>query len=313
MVHLWKARPPVASRFFVLPGLVALACALSCRPDGYVAPPPEEPKPVYTPEDPEELRHQALYGEDLASPSVLTPPADAQITPTGLTQVTLKPGNGQFAPGPDDTVLVHYRGWDMRGQRFDDTYDRGKPERLRVATLAPGWGEALSTMVAGEKRRLWVPARLGFGPVPTPERPVGDVVLEVELLDVIAALPPPEVPSDLTSPPADARTTASGLVYKALENGQGQRNPTPTDRVLVHYSGWDMAGNMFDSSVVRGEPISFGVNEVIPGWTEALQLMREGDKFRIWIPAQLAYGETPKAPGMPAGRLCFDVHLIQIQ
>lgn len=290
-----------------------LSALVSCRPDGYVAPPPAEPKVVITPEDPAELTHQALYGEDLASPTMLTPPPDATITPTGLTQVTLKPGSGKVAPGPDDTVVMHYRGWDMRGQRFDDSHDRGKPDRLKVATLAPGWSEALSTMVTGEKRRVWIPARLGFGPAPTPDRPVGDVVLEVELLDVIAALPPPEVPPDLTTPPADARTTSTGLVYKVMEPGQGKRSPTPMDRVLVHYSGWDMDGRLFDSSVARGEPITFGVNEVIPGWTEALQLMHEGDKIRVWIPASLAYGETPKAPGTPAGRLCFDVHLIQIQ
>lgn len=313
MVHLRKARRSVASRFYVSYCAIALGLSVSCRPEGYVAPPPAEPKAVVTPEDPDELRHQALYGEDLASPSMLTPPADAEITSTGLTQVTLKPGTGKVAPGPEDTVVMHYRGWDTRGQRFDDTHDRGKPDRLRVSNLAPGWGEALSTMVVGEKRRIWIPGRLGFGPAPTPERPVGDVVLEVELLDVVAALPPPEVPADLTSPPPDARTTATGLVYKVMENGQGQRSPSVTDRVLVHYSGWDMSGRMFDSSVMRGEPITFGVNEVIPGWTEALQLMQEGDRFRVWIPANLAYGETPKAQGMPAGRLCFDVHLIQIQ
>jgi FKBP-type peptidyl-prolyl cis-trans isomerase len=216
------------------------------------------------------------------------------------------------APGPEDTVVMHYRGWDSRGQRFDDTHDRGKSERANVATLAPGWAEALSTMVAGEKRRLWIPARIAFGPAPTPERPVGDVVMEVELLDVIAALPPPEVPADLTSPPADAKTTSTGLVYKVLEAGQGPRSPTRMDRVLVHYSGWDMSGRLFDSSVMRGEPITFGVEEVIPGWTEALLLMHEGEKIRVWIPGNLAYGDTPKAPGVPAGRLCFDVHLIQI-
>lgn len=288
------------------------AAALACRPDGYVAPPPPEPKAAILPEAREELTHYALYGEDLASPTLLSPPPDAEITPTGLTQLTLKPGTGSVAPGPEDTVLMHYRGWDSRGQRFDDTRDRSKPERVNVATLAPGWAEALSTMVVGEKRRLWIPARLGFGPAPTPDRPAGDIVMEVELLDVIAALPPPDVPPDLKTPPADATKTASGLVYKRMETGQGQRLPKRGDRVLVHYSGWDMSGQLFDSSVVRGEPISFGVDEVIPGWTEALQLMHEGDKLRVWIPGNLAYGDEPKAPGVPAGRLCFDVHLIQI-
>lgn len=308
-----KASLRRASKHSRLWWLPLLASLVSCRPDGYVAPPPPPPKALAPTGNAEELTHRALYGEDLASPTILTPPANAQITPTGLTEVTLQPGTGKVAPGPEDTVVVHYRGWDSRGQRFDDTYDRGKPDRLKMATLAPGWAEGLSTMVTGERRRLWIPSRLGFGPAPAPDRPAGDVVLDVELVEVIGALPPPEVPTDLTSPPSDAKTTPSGLVYKVLERGSGQRSPSRSDRVLVHYSGWDMSGRLFDSSVLRGEPITFGVDEVIPGWTEALQLMHEGDQVRVWIPASLAYGETPKAPGMPAGRLCFNVHLLQIQ
>jgi FKBP-type peptidyl-prolyl cis-trans isomerase len=290
-----------------------LATTLACRPEGYQ--PPQEPTPVVDPlpDDQDELTHRALYGTDLASPAILKPPADAEITPTGLTQVTLSKGNGTASPGPDDTVIMHYRGWDTQGHRFDDTVTRGQPDTVRLSALAPGWAEALSTMVPGEKRRLWIPARLAFGPVPTPERPNGDVVLDVELVDVVKALPPPEVPSDLTDPPRDAITTTTGLVYKVLTRGNGQRTPRPSERVLVHYSGWDMDGKLFDSSVMRGEPIAFGVDEVIPGWTEALQLMHEGDQIRVWIPGNLAYGDKPDNPNVPAGRLCFDVQLIQIQ
>jgi FKBP-type peptidyl-prolyl cis-trans isomerase len=292
-------------------GLFALV--LACRPEGYQ--PPTEPTPVVDPlpDDQAELTHRALYGTDLASPAILKPSEDAEITPTGLTQVTLTKGNGTTSPGPDDTVVVHYRGWDSQGRRFDDTATRGQPDRIRLSGLAPGWAEALSTMVTGEKRRLWIPARLAFGPVPTPERPNGDVVMDVELVDIVAALPPPEVPPDLTTPPEDAIVTTTGLVYKVLTRGNGQRMPKPSERVLVHYSGWDMNGNLFDSSVMRGEPIAFGVDEVIPGWTQALQLMHEGDHLRVWIPGNLAYGDNPSNPNVPAGRLCFDVQLIQIQ
>jgi peptidylprolyl isomerase len=70
---------------------------------------------------------------------------------------------------------------------------------------------------------------------------------------------------------------------------------------------------MFDSSVARGEPIAFGVEEVIPGWTELLLLMNEGERARVWIPATLAYGDTPDRPGSPAGALVFDVELIEVQ
>ena len=295
----------------------AVVSAAACRPANYVPPSDQPEQPAGSadpaPIDSDELVHQALYGSDLASPAIMQPPPEATITPTGLTQHTLKAGSGDKAPGPDDTVVMHYTGWDAQGRRFDETRGRGQPDRVRVSALAPGWAEGLSTMVTGEKRRMWIPARLAFGAIPTPERPSGDVVLDVELLDIIEALPAPEVPANLTQPPDDAQTTASGLMYQVLERGTGERTPAATDQVLVHCSGWDMSGELFDSSVMRGEPVTFGVDEVIPGWTEALQLMREGDRFRVWIPADLAYGEQPSAPGLPAGRLCFDVELIQIQ
>ncbi|HYP86852.1 MAG TPA: FKBP-type peptidyl-prolyl cis-trans isomerase [Polyangiaceae bacterium] len=78
----------------------------------------------------------------------------------------------------------------------------------------------------------------------------------------------------------------------------------------VHYSGWTKDGKMFDSSVTRGEPTSFGLNQVIPGWTEGLQLMVKGEKMRFWIPGKLAYGDEPKRPGAPSGQLTFDVELL---
>lgn len=119
-------------------------------------------------------------------------------------------------------------------------------------------------------------------------------------------------PEDVAKPPADAKKTPSGLVTKVLTAGTGKDKPKPEDRVKVHYTGWTADGKMFDSSVVRGEPTSFGVTQVIKGWTEGLQLMREGDKMRFWIPAELAYGEKPSRPGAPAGMLVFDVELLQV-
>lgn len=110
----------------------------------------------------------------------------------------------------------------------------------------------------------------------------------------------------------DVQTTASGLQYKILEPGDGSRNPEATDRVLVHYHGTLINGKVFDSSVERGQPIDFGLSQVIPGWTEGLQLMVEGEKTRFFIPAHLAYGNRGVG-GIPAGStLIFDVELIKI-
>lgn len=117
-------------------------------------------------------------------------------------------------------------------------------------------------------------------------------------------------PADVAAPPADATATASGLASRQLEAGTGTQHPGPRSRVLVHYSGWTTDGKMFDSSVSRGEPLAFGLNQVIPGWTEGVQLMVEGEKRRLWIPEPLAYGGRP---GAPAGMLVFDVELIRIE
>jgi FKBP-type peptidyl-prolyl cis-trans isomerase len=119
-------------------------------------------------------------------------------------------------------------------------------------------------------------------------------------------------PDDVAAAPADAQKTASGLAYKVLSKGTGTDSPLATDRVQVHYTGWQTNGKMFDSSVKRGTPATFPLNGVIKGWTEGVQLMKEGDKFRFWIPADMAYGDPPKRPGAPAGMLVFDIELLSI-
>src|SRR3954451_7158315 len=114
-------------------------------------------------------------------------------------------------------------------------------------------------------------------------------------------------PPDVAAPPADALTTPSGLVTRVQTAGTGTRHPQPNSRVRVHYTGWTTDGKMFDSSVARNEPITFGLNQVISGWTEGVQLMVEGEKRRLWIPEKLAYRGQP---GAPKGMLVFDVELI---
>ncbi|MFA0084779.1 peptidylprolyl isomerase [Vibrio sp. 10N.286.49.C2] len=109
------------------------------------------------------------------------------------------------------------------------------------------------------------------------------------------------------------QTTESGLQYEVLHKGEGTVHPSAKDKVKVHYHGTLIDGTVFDSSVERGTPISFGLNQVIKGWTEGLQLMSEGDKYRLFIPSNLAYGKGGSGPIPPASVLIFDVELIQIQ
>ena len=121
-----------------------------------------------------------------------------------------------------------------------------------------------------------------------------------------AAIP---APSDVAAPPADAQKTASGLATKVLKPGTGKDHPTREDLVTVHYTGWTTDGKMFDSSVQRGQPSTFGVARVIPGFGEGLQLMTVGEKRRLWIPESLAYKGQE---GRPKGMLVFDVELLDI-
>ena len=110
----------------------------------------------------------------------------------------------------------------------------------------------------------------------------------------------------------EVRTTASGLQYEIIKEGEGE-SPKPTDSVTVHYTGALIDGRVFDSSVERGEPATFGVTQVIPGWVEALQMMKPGAEWRIFVPSNLAYG--PQGAGGIIGpnmTLIFDIQLIKV-
>ncbi len=108
-------------------------------------------------------------------------------------------------------------------------------------------------------------------------------------------------------------TTATGLQYEILTAGTGAASPSATDKVTVHYKGTTLDGAEFDSSYSRGEPITFPLNGVIAGWTEGVQLMKEGAKYRFYIPSELAYGERGAGRAIgPNAALIFDVELIKI-
>jgi FKBP-type peptidyl-prolyl cis-trans isomerase len=257
---------------------------------------PPKPPPIPAPDD------------------VAAAPADAVKTASGLTTKVLTKGTGTAHPGKTDRVKVNYTGWTTDGGMFDSSVARNEPAMFGVSEVIPGWTEGLQLMVVGEKRRMWIPSALAYGPRGMPGIPANSALtFDVELLDIMEA---PKAPADVAAAPANATKTASGLAYRLLTPAKDPNaaKPGPTSMVSVNYTGWTTDGKMFDSSVTRGQPARFPLNRVIKGWTEGLQLMKVGDKMRFWIPAKLAYDDPdrPKRPGAPQGMLVFDVELLDI-
>jgi FKBP-type peptidyl-prolyl cis-trans isomerase len=235
-------------------------------------------------------------------PDVAAAPADAEKTKDGLATKVTQPGTGKVHPKPNDGVRVNYSIWQTDGKLLDATKD--KPAMRPVTGFSDGWAEGVQLMVVGEKRTLWVPAALAFPP--RHGMPATDLTMVVELLEILSG---PKTPADVKKPPPNAIVEKDGLATKVLIKGTGTVHPTQTNSVVVQYAGWTTDGKMFDSSYTRGEPATFSVGGVIPGWSEAMKLMVEGEKRRMWIPEELAYKGQPQRP---QGMLVFDVELQKI-
>ena len=240
--------------------------------------------------------------------------ADVKTTASGLQYTILEPGTGK-APKVTDTVKVHYAGKLLDGKEFDSSYKRGEPISFPLNRVIRGWTEGMQLVKEGGKIRLFVPSNLAYG-----ERGAGGLigpdetlVFDVELLEVMqSAAERGRLFLEENAKKTDVKTTASGLQYTIIEPGKGKA-PKATDTVEVHYAGKLLDGKEFDSSYKRGQSISFPLSGVIPGWTEGLQLVKEGGKIRLFIPSNLAYGShgSPGAIG-PDETLIFDVELIKV-
>ncbi|MFN3958573.1 MAG: FKBP-type peptidyl-prolyl cis-trans isomerase [Parvularculaceae bacterium] len=260
-------------------------------------------------------RSEKFLAENAAKPGVKT-------TASGLQYEVLAEGPADGAsPKETDLVDVHYVGTLVDGVEFDSSRARGAAARFPLNQVIPGWTEGVQLMSEGDRYRFYVPADLAYGEQGTPGGPIGPneaLIFDVELLKVTN----PERNAQAASvflaengKKAGVASTKSGLQYQVLAEGPaGGKQPTDASKVQVHYEGRLINGTVFDSSYQRGEPIEFPLNAVIPGWTEGVQLMSEGDKFRLFIPPALAYGPagTPGGPIGPNEALIFDVELLKV-
>jgi FKBP-type peptidyl-prolyl cis-trans isomerase len=241
------------------------------------------------------------------SAQVENPPADAQKTATGLAYTVVSPGSGTVHPTDTDLVKVATTFWTKESAQ-------GKPGSFGIPTtpmlvgkiMVPGLKEGIALMTTGEKLRLWIPEKLAFAGAEG--KPKGPLMVDVVLLDVT---PAPTAPPDVAAPPADSTKTKSGLAFKVLTPGTGTVHPKSGSKVIVHYTGWTTQGLMFDSSIMKGRPLTMELDQVIKGWTEGVQLMVEGESRRFWIPGKLAYDGSDQ-PGVPKGMLVFDIQLLTV-
>jgi len=240
----------------------------------------------------------------------------------GLQYLVLEEGaKDGVSPKSGDLVDIEYVGTLKDGVEFDSSGAQGAAARFLLGDDLPGWTKGIEMMREGARYRFFVPAALAYGEKGAPPAvgPNEAVIFEVELLKVHSAEKNLAAAEKFLSENAGkdgVKTTASGLQYQVISEGpEGGATPTAADVVRVHYQGTLINGTEFDSSYTRGEPTEFPVGRVIAGWTEGLQLMSEGDKFRFFIAPDLAYKDTgtPGGPIGPNEALIFEVELIAVK
>ncbi|MEO0548580.1 MAG: FKBP-type peptidyl-prolyl cis-trans isomerase [Pseudomonadota bacterium] len=248
-----------------------------------------------------------------------------QTTESGLQYKIIKEGaEGGKTPGPQDRVSVMYDGRLNDGTVFDSSYERGSPASFGVNQVISGWTEGLQLMSEGDEFVFYIPSELGYGQNPRPGGPIkpgDDLVFRVELRQVVEAPKPREVDAaawekytpwnpDLE----EVQKTGTGLEYVVLAEGnEAGAPPLPDQMVVVYYEGrFADSGDIFDSAFKRGEAAIFPAGGVIPGWVEALSLMKPGDRWLVHIPSDLAYGPQGYGPIPPNAALDFEVELMDI-
>jgi peptidylprolyl isomerase len=235
-----------------------------------------------------------------------------QKTASGLVYKITEQGNGiQASKG--DKITVHYTGTLTNGTKFDSSKDRNQPFsfKLGIGQVFIGWDVGIALLRVGDKAVFTIPSELGYG-----DREMGNIppnstlVFEVELLNV------EEAPKPYNVTGKDTLTTASGLKYIVVSKGQqSAERAVSGSNVSVHYTGYLPDGKVFDSSIERADPLKFklGAGRVIKGWDEGIALMQVGDKIRLIIPPNLAYGEQGAGGVIPPNTtLTFDVELVAI-
>ena len=257
-------------------------------------------------------------GVPAAPADVAAPPADSEGMASHVSMRVLQSGTGTEYPGKNDCVRARFNMWERDGTLVASSL--GESEIVCVRTSILGVAEALERMVAGERRRIWIPAdatyrgsmrhRMPMRPEEAEAPPHKDLTCDLEVVSVFKA---PPTPTDLLLPPEDALATASGLAYVVLKPGTGTTHPAPNSTVKVHFNGWTKEGALFESTTMTGHPALMSLGNVMAGLREGLTCMTVGEKARFWVPASLAFGAHPADRFNPEGDLVYEIELLEVQ
>lgn len=237
---------------------------------------------------------------------------EVKTTSSGLQYVIHEKGTGERAKA-GDLVSVHYKGYFTNGEVFDSSFDRGEPIEFELGKgqVIAGWDELIQLLNVGDSVTALLPSSIaygkeGIGPIPGNT----DLKFDVKLMGIRELKMPEKYNIDGIEP----ITTASGLKLYIIEKGNGKK-PANITKGLIDYSGYLEDGTLFDSSILRGKPlyIPIGAGMVIRGWDEGLQLVDEGCKFRLEIPAALGYGDKDMGVIPPNSNLIFDIHVLEFR
>jgi peptidylprolyl isomerase len=287
---------------FLLAGVAAAVMAIAaCGKKDAKTETPAEGTAAGAPESPDATANVAEENR-AASEKFLAENAKregVQTTSTGLQYEVLEEGpEGGLSPKATDIVTVHYVGTLIDGVEFDSSRARGAAARFPLNGVISGWTEGVQLMSEGDRYRFYIPSDEAYGEQSRGEHigPNDALIFDIELLKVsnpeLNAKKSAEFFAANAQKPG-VKTTESGLQYEVITEGPADgESPSDANVVSINYKGTFIDGSEFDSSEARGEPVEFPVGEAIAGWSEALQLMSVGDKYRFFIPSELAFGET---------------------